>query len=716
MKKGLNLVEQHLDKAVLGLAGVFLLLMVWWYGIGSPNKVQFDGKTVGPGELEQAVLERAKGLETRVRSVEPEPYTTEQFSKKLKSQHDSGILAAAAPGAPGVPPALPRAAAFGKTMQVLDLGAEEDKASIHLVTPLRPSQPVLRTGRSLAIPREIRIDDTTKTDAAPPEPVEMVWVTAAAYFDRSAQQNEMTKAGYPPFRSKVYVAGIDMQRQEMKSTGEFGEWVDVPPGKVMPEISLPEPVFDDQTGAFVNKEEIDDTFGRVRDAQDVLMQTPFFPVQAGDEWEHPELPGFEPKGDEDQPAPRPKPKPKDKEEAPRGPRGGGQMGPGAMGVTGGGGGKSGGGRGAPAGGGGKGGGASGAFVSGAQNTAAMKEQAQKQAREDLAEAEKAFKAKDYMRAGELARNVANNEHASNKQKQDAEKLVADIDEKMKKDASMAGIGEGGMMMGGKGGGGKGGGGGNMPPAGVNPYGPGSAAAGGGKGGGMAPSVGGGNMAPGAMTMGGGGGGGGGTPGLPTIDLVANPETGVPAVWVHDDSVTAGKTYRYRMRVKLWNRYVGRMKALANPEDAKKSLLVGDWSPASDPITVRPSSYFFVTAPALNNQGVSVDVFKWRGGKWIKQRFSVNVGDVIGNTKKVTIDKKPEEVDFSTGAVVLDIRNENVKVRLPGQKGAFSYRDRPSLVVAYLDPADGQVRERVLEFDRADPEKKRLDEAVEAGNS
>ncbi|HQL55667.1 MAG TPA: hypothetical protein PLQ87_13235, partial [Phycisphaerae bacterium] len=38
----------------------------------------------------------------------------------------------------------------------------------------------------------------------------------------------------------------------------------------------------------------------------------------------------------------------------------------------------------------------------------------------------------------------------------------------------------------------------------------------------------------------------------------------------------------------------------------------------------------------------------------------------------------------------------------GKAGEFSYREAKSLVLVYLDPADGQVKERIADVDRSDP--------------
>ena len=147
-----------------------------------------------------------------------------------------------------------------------------------------------------------------------------------------------------------------------------------------------------------------------------------------------------------------------------------------------------------------------------------------------------------------------------------------------------------------------------------------------------------------------------------VELVTNPETHEPAVWFHDDTVEAGKTYQYRMRVKLWNRYVGRTRAVKNAEDAKVPVVLGEWSFPSDPITVTPSTYFFLSGGQPNENSASVDVWKWRKGFWKKQRFDVTIGDVIGEVRNIKTGEYSTEgeevaadVDFTTGAAVLDLR-------------------------------------------------------------
>src|SRR5262249_54744051 len=106
------------------------------------------------------------------------------------------------------------------------------------------------------------------------------------------------------------------------------------------------------------------------------------------------------------------------------------------------------------------------------------------------------------------------------------------------------------------------------------------------------------------------------------------DEGSPAMWVHDDAVEAGKTYRYRMRVELVNRFVGRVKSIQPVSAAQLTTLAGDWSEPTDPVTVAPSTRFYF-AGAVNppkageDQAViKVDVFRWLTGKWVSEQFQV----------------------------------------------------------------------------------------------
>ncbi len=202
---------------------------------------------------------------------------------------------------------------------------------------------------------------------------------------------------------------------------------------------------------------------------------------------------------------------------------------------------------------------------------------------------------------------------------------------------------------------------------------------------------------------------------PGDGLLTEPGTGRAAVWLHDQSVEPGRTYRYRLRVNLWNCYVGRPRLLKRAAQAERSVLLGRWSEPSAPISVAPDRYFFVCGAQPRQVTVTVEVWKWHGGDWVSRRFRVGVGDLIGGVCDVKLGRGPDQdpdaqrIDFGTRAVVLDLSfDEPLSVRQPALKaGPFTYRDTRSAVAAIFDPLCGQLQQRWAAIDRYDPLRRML---------
>lgn len=678
MAKGaFNFFELHVEKIVLGVVGAYLLAMVWMYLISSPNRVEFDGRMVGPGELDSAILSQAEQLDQRIRNLKPQDIEVPDFSNQLRRLHESGLFAPA-DGAPPLAAVLRRSVPFGASVMVPGIEALAGRpggTAVASVTPLRPDPPVVETGRSMVIAVPASFEESGRSEESRPTPVEKPWVTVAAYFDRKAQQEALVEAGYPQYRARVYVTGVDVQRQELRADGTWSEWQDVEPSSAMPRVNIPSPVIDEATGAIRNRDEIDRAFDIVQANQHRILQPTYFAIDAGDEWTTPPLEGHEPEEEEVEAPPRPRPPPQQRPEVRPPPTQRPSAGGGS--VRGGGGSVRGGGGGSDTVGGGGGG-----------RTQArppvedprMRREQEQLADADLKEARDAFREKELGVARTKAQEVINNEYAKKATRDAAEKLLKDVEAA---EAKLAAQGGGGRRM----------------------------MVGGDVGGVVADTSG--SVRGGAMA----GARGGAAQPMQVVELVTHPTTDAPAVWFHDDSVEAGKTYRYRMRVNIWNRYVGQPRALKNPADAQKAVLAGEWSEPGDPVTTIPGSFFFVKGPRAGNEAASVEVWKFISGAWRKESFDVSVGDVVGGVKKVRSGDEDDprsrvDVDFSTGAVVLDLRfNDRVKVRnAPSKDGSISYRELQSLVLVYFDPADGQVKEKNAITDKDDPMRKKLEKS------
>lgn len=177
------------------------------------------------------------------------------------------------------------------------------------------------------------------------------------------------------------------------------------------------------------------------------------------------------------------------------------------------------------------------------------------------------------------------------------------------------------------------------------------------------------------------------PGNYPIPLGEFDPTGVPIItgWLHDETVQAGKTYRYSVRYSIKNPIFATANVAADPKLAEVFAITSppaDWSEA---VTIRQLTRFFIAgnwAPGSNT--VRFEVFTWAQGGWTSRVFAASPGDQIGAPDATT--------DFSTGWTVVDLRND---LRNPGDT-----------YVLVLDPAGNVVR-RDFRSDQANPELQKL---------
>jgi hypothetical protein len=100
------------------------------------------------------------------------------------------------------------------------------------------------------------------------------------------------------------------------------------------------------------------------------------------------------------------------------------------------------------------------------------------------------------------------------------------------------------------------------------------------------------------------------------------------VIAHDDTVEPGKTYRYKVRYKLYNPIYKRPR-VAPPELSAQYALVSVDSAWTKPVTMRPKVEFFLAS--INNDRGQFDVFEWEKGQMKKNTIQAAAGDAIGET-------------------------------------------------------------------------------------
>jgi len=141
------------------------------------------------------------------------------------------------------------------------------------------------------------------------------------------------------------------------------------------------------------------------------------------------------------------------------------------------------------------------------------------------------------------------------------------------------------------------------------------------------------------------------------------------VWAHDDSAECGSVYRYRMRIGVFNPIAGTEqfsdKAKSYHDDV---ILWSSFSDATEEVEVPGRLYFFPrTVARAADKCVQVQVSRKLLGKWYSEDFIVRPGEVIGDVKAVAASEdaeksvgfggqasEPEEIDYSTGMVLVDV--------------------------------------------------------------
>ena len=145
-----------------------------------------------------------------------------------------------------------------------------------------------------------------------------------------------------------------------------------------------------------------------------------------------------------------------------------------------------------------------------------------------------------------------------------------------------------------------------------------------------------------------------------MDLVKMREL---VFWAHDDTVEPEKSYRYRIRLGVFNPIAGtdqfgeECKSLKN-----NAILWSEFSDVTETVEIPERLYFFCRDKHEAGKTVTVTVCRYVLGYWYSKDFTVKQGEVIGKVVKpeVARDEKekdvtvPKTIDYATGAVLVDV--------------------------------------------------------------
>jgi hypothetical protein len=149
------------------------------------------------------------------------------------------------------------------------------------------------------------------------------------------------------------------------------------------------------------------------------------------------------------------------------------------------------------------------------------------------------------------------------------------------------------------------------------------------------------------------------------------------VWAHDDTVEPGQSYRYRLRVGVFNPIAGHDWFYNDQEHLKGQVILwSDYSEVTEPVAIEPMMHFFPVDVSPDKSSVKSEIAKFHFGKWRLREFDIRPGEMIGgvvedeegNSAQLAMggydssgvfggsrdDDENTTIDYTTGAVLVDL--------------------------------------------------------------
>ena len=243
--KNVGFVEKHIEKLVLGAAGLFLLVVVWIYVVDSPYSVTVtigsQAQDLGSTEIESEVKKEVETLRKRLEDTTPSSdlatLRVPDYTTEIKSKMDLPPVPVASYSAPLSWPGL--------ETSVAGTGVTEG-AAVHYVLPQPPAPEGIKIRSDFGV---LASDVTGLTarqkmfvaKAVGDNPTHDVrYVSVSATFDMSTWHKMLRQGQDPPipeawWRSYLLVTSVVLERQARDPlTGQWGsvEVVESLPGQL----------------------------------------------------------------------------------------------------------------------------------------------------------------------------------------------------------------------------------------------------------------------------------------------------------------------------------------------------------------------------------------------------------------------------------------------------------------------------------------------------
>jgi hypothetical protein len=163
-------------------------------------------------------------------------------------------------------------------------------------------------------------------------------------------------------------------------------------------------------------------------------------------------------------------------------------------------------------------------------------------------------------------------------------------------------------------------------------------------------------------------------------------------WAHDDTVEPRKSYRYRIRLGVFNPVAG-TDQLTEKDISRKNEVVlwSEFSDITNPVEIPGRMYFFAKHIREPADVVTVQVSKYVLGYWYSEDFKVSKGEVIGTVVETETETDRLQRRSEFGRTMIDPRMASGRTTMaPGMMTPLSGPREKSVVPETIDYNTGAV--------------------------
>lgn len=185
---------------------------------------------------------------------------------------------------------------------------------------------------------------------------------------------------------------------------------------------------------------------------------------------------------------------------------------------------------------------------------------------------------------------------------------------------------------------------------------------------------------------------------------------VEVFFAHDLSAEPGSIYRYQVKLQTFNQYATVVERLKDPIDATQVYVESDWSAPSDPVEVPSQQRIFLAS--AKSASAQFEIYQWHQGRWLKEKFSAKIGEIIGGDRRVQIERVRTDVTFDTGIRLIGLVEDRPYVpRKKKRNGAVELGETETSTAAVCQRRDGSTMELIQAAGKSDEERKLIEEAI-----